>query len=271
MKKNSKKRVLLSSVAMLMVATVSLGTATYAWFTSSTSATADKLSVKTVKSSELKLSNIATDWTDQLHYNVVGKVLKPASSADGENWYTATAASKSAGTAKVDTAEKLSSLDGYVFADQLNVSNAGKADVDNVKIKFTLGETQQAAGAGYLRLALVEVDKRGADAEITGSFKDGVYAKAEDTAQAISELTVSGGKVTAIVDEKVDAKAGTNVEFSVGKLVGVGSTTEGVNSKYYNLYVWFEGQDADCKDANAGNEMQEITFTVEGDTVITTA
>ena len=56
MKTNSRKRLLVSSVAMLLVAMLALGTATYAWFTQNTQATADNLSVKTVKASELKLA-----------------------------------------------------------------------------------------------------------------------------------------------------------------------------------------------------------------------
>ena len=57
MKKNSKKRVLLSSVAMLMVGAVSLGTATYAWFTQDTSATANGVNVKTSKMSSLQIAS----------------------------------------------------------------------------------------------------------------------------------------------------------------------------------------------------------------------
>ena len=41
MKTSSKRRVLISSVAMLLVAMLALGTATYAWFTVDTKATAD--------------------------------------------------------------------------------------------------------------------------------------------------------------------------------------------------------------------------------------
>lgn len=252
--KSFRKKALLSSLSMLLVATVAVGSATFAWFTSSTSATADQLSVKTVQASELKLSKTTGDWTDQLKYATVGKVLKPASSADGVNWFSANAASKAASTAKADTIKKLSSLDGYVFKEQLNVSNYGGAPVNGVTINFSLDETEAASGANYLRLALVEVNKRAADATITGNFKDGVYAKAADTADALTEESLSN-------TETVTAKAGSNVSFSVGDLTA--KNTEG-STKYYNLYVWFEGQDTDCFDTNAGNEMPNITFTVSG-------
>lgn len=259
MKTTSRKRLLISSVAMLLVAMLALGTATFAWFTQNTQAKADELSVQTVKASELKLSDDTNDWTDQLHYNAVDEVLKPASSADGVHWYTAVAAKKDAFTASATPTTPLTNLDGYVFKNQLNVANMGGSAVNGVKIKFTLSETPSKPGKTYLRLALVEVDKKGKDATITGNFKDGVYAVGADTANAFTPD--AGG--TAVTTEKVDAKAGTSVEFSVGNLGAAGS---GTDAKYYNLYLWYEGQDVDCSDYNAGNTMPKITFTVTGDT-----
>lgn len=257
MKTTSRKRLLVSSVAMLLVAMLALGTATYAWFTQNTTATANGLSVKTVQASELKLAKIEGEWTDSLNYETLGKVLKPASSADGVNWFAATAESKTAYTAKAGSIEKLTStnMDKYVFADQLNVSNAGGAAVDHVTISFTVGETQKAADAGYLRVALVEAETRAAGATIKGDFTESVYAKAVDSAAAFT--STAGGTTT------INAKSGANVSIDIGTLQP--KDTDG-STKYFNLYVWFEGQDTDCKDANAGNVMPEITFSVTGAT-----
>jgi hypothetical protein len=246
---------------MLLVALVALSTATFAWFTTSTQATADKLSVKTVKSSEIKLSSKNISWTDQLHYGLMGKVLKPASSADGINWFTATAAGKSASTAKTDTIAPLTNLDGYVIAEELNVQNAGKAEVENVTISWTLSETEATSGAGYVRMALVPVESKGAD-PTAANFKAGVYAAGTDTAEAYTY-----DESNAIKTATVAAADGTNGSITIDKLTAVG--TEGA-TKYFNLYVWFEGQDTDCYDVNAGNEMPEITFTVTGKTIETT-
>ena len=58
MKTTSRKRLLISSVAMLLVAMLALGTATFAWFTQSTTATANGINVKTIKSSELVISKL---------------------------------------------------------------------------------------------------------------------------------------------------------------------------------------------------------------------
>lgn len=265
MKTSSRKRLLVSSVAMLLVAMLALGTATFAWFTQNTTATADQLSVKTVKSSELQLAATTGEWTDQLHYNYEGKVLKPASSANGTNWFSATAAAKTNFAAGTDTAE-LNDLTGYVFKEQLNIRNNGGAVVDDVTISFALSETEAASGK-YLRLALVKADKRGADAVVTeANFKAGVYASEADTADAFKYDTDGA----TIITDTVAAKSGASASLNIGSLNGK-DATDGSNLAYYNLYVWFEGQDTDCYDANAGNEMPPITFSVTGNTVETVA
>lgn len=257
----TKKRALISSVAMLLVAIIALGTATFAWFTKNTQATADKLSVKTIKASELQLSKTTGDWSDQIHYDYMDQTLKPASSVDGTNWFTAVAKGQSSYESAEGNADNISDkLDGYVFKEQLNVRNNGKAAVENVKIKFNLQETEANNGR-YLRLALVPASKRGADATVTKEdFKKSVFASAADSAKALVDATKQ--------EELVTALDGTNGEVKVGNLAGKDDKTEGaVSVKYYNLYVWFEGQDEDCKNANSGNDMPEVKFTVEGDPV----
>lgn len=257
----TKKRALISSVAMLLVAIIALGTATFAWFTKNTQATADKLSVKTIKASELQLSKQTGDWSDQIHYDYMDQTLKPASSVDGTNWFTAVAKGQSSYVSADGDAENISEkLDGYVFKEQLNVRNNGKAAVGNVKIKFHLKETEANNGK-YVRLALVPASKRGAEAIVTKEdFQKSVFAAGIDSAKALVDATKQ--------EELVTALDGTNGEVTVGDLAGKDDKTEGaVSVKYYNLYVWFEGQDEDCKNANSGNDMPEVKFTVEGDPV----
>lgn len=259
----TKKRALISSVAMLLVAIIALGTATFAWFTKSTSATAENLSVKTVKASEIMLSDNDTthDWTDQLDYNTLGKVLKPASSADGVHWYTANATNKGSYEAPTPSSTIPEDQIGkYVFKNQLNVSNMGAAAVEKVTISFNLKEGVQKPGAKYLRLALVEADKRGTDANIIGDFASCVYAEGTDKADAF----VPNDEGTSVITKKISTKDGSNASVTIGDL---GAKDTATSTKYYNLYVWFEGQDTDCYDYNAGNVMSPITFTVTGDTV----
>lgn len=265
MKAKSRKRLLISSVAMLLVAMLALGTATFAWFTSSTTATAKKLSVKTVKASELQVSSAAVDWTDTLEYNKQNVVLKPASSVDGTNWFAADAVDKSGyATTAANVTDISSSLNGYVLVDQLNVRNNGQAAVNDVTISFSISETEAGASGKYFRMALVPVDAKGGT-PTAANFSGNVYAAAADSAAAIATLTPAAGETPAsFTTSTISASSGASVNKNIGSLTASG--TEG-SVKYFNLYLWFEGQDEDCKDATAGNYTPDIQFTVTGDTV----
>ena len=260
--KNTKfrRRALISSVAMLLVA---LGSATFAWFTSSTTATASGINVQTTQASELQISKTNLSWGTSVNYNKTG-VFEPASSEDGTHWYTTEAGAR-------DNYEKKSSasfnaltssnIGDYVYEESLNVKNAGTAPVDNVTISWSWPETAATSGAYYLRIALVEVTPSGeAFTETTlgaakpadaAAFRAGVYAA--DTTSYNPVDSTGAVSATAISPKNT-------YSINVGKL------TSGA-IKYYKLFVWFEGQDTDCKDTNAGNQMPSISFNVTGTTV----
>ncbi len=240
MKTKTKRRVLISSVAMFAVAVVSLSTATYAWFTSSTTATGSGINVKTVKSSDLVISKSDKDWKTLVAYGVANKVLLPASTSTGTSWFTAeaddrTESGKKAGTDFVG----ISDGENYYFQEQLNLLNRGEATVENVRISFS-GLTNK-----YARVAIVEADAQG---NINGDFKKSVY-------------DVDG----AAYDAVEDATSTTSITPKTTYTINVGSLNHN-DVKYYNIYVWFEGQDVDCFDGNAGQSIEDITFTVTGKT-----
>ena len=92
MKTTSRKRLLISSVAMLLVAMLALGTATFAWFTQDTRSYADQINAKTSKVSSLVLSKQdRTNWQSHIQYGVDGRVMYPASSSNGSQWFYANA------------------------------------------------------------------------------------------------------------------------------------------------------------------------------------
>lgn len=248
MKKNSKKRVLLSSVAMLMVATVSLGTATYAWFTSSTTTTANGLNVKTVKSSELVISKSDRNWQQTINYAQSGATLRPVSSADGTNWYTASAKDKSSYAKDGDFSSVASELGSYVYSEELNIANKGEADVDDVTISITNFTNN------YGRIALVKVDSAG-NAIDGSTFAGSVYDTEDEDYEAASSTTAT---------TTIDPSKTTTI--NVGTLVGKTGDSDLGGAVYYKLYVWFEGQDTDCYDTNAGQEIGDITFSISGTT-----
>ena len=229
---------------MLLVAMLALGTATFAWFTSSTVATANGINVRTSKASKLEISKSDLAWGTLVDYNVDNKLLLPASSADGSAWFKADAAAATASTLKAGTIASVTDTASYVIMDQLNVHNAGEAAVENVKIEFSVPNS-------YLRVALVPAAAGGPTAANTGTFSACVY---DADGAAYDALTATDGSATSITPK-------TTYTVNLG-------TLESEDVQYFNLYVWFEGQDVDCYDATAGQVVSDIEFTVTGDTVV---
>lgn len=198
------------------------------------------------------------------------KTYIPVSTADGNAWYTANAADKKSYAAKADTLATLveaKKAGDYYFADQLNVKNAGEADVENVTINFSIDKNSNRTG--YYRIALVPVtDAEENTSNLPSPTAKNFFATKVDDADTLQN-------VYGLADSKgYKALKGTNVATDVTALVKPNSTLS-VNvgtltaeqAKYYNLYVWFEGQDEDCYDKLAGASIPDINFTVTGDTV----
>lgn len=250
----TRKSLLISSVAMLLVAMLALGTATFAWFTSSTTTTANGLNVKTIKSSELVISKSDRQWGQTINYAKNNTVLRPASSAvGGTTWFTADAKNKLSYERTGNFSSVSSELGAYVFVEELNIANKGEADVEGVTITITNFTNN------YGRIALVPVKDDGS--AISGkTFAGNIYdTEGEDyypAASATAEAT------TAI-------KPSTSTTIDVGTLAGK-TTSDLGGAAYFDLYVWFEGQDTDCYDTNAGQPIGDITFTISGTTVVTT-
>ena len=268
MKTSSRKRLLVSSVAMLLVAMLALGTATYAWFTTDSTTTASGINVQTTKKSTLVVSSVDSGWTDNLNYKL-NKPFQPASSNDGVNWYKAVADSITSYAAT--NGEKIANPkeeNGNVFINMLNVKNEGAEAATEVHIKANLNETQ-TNGVNYVRVALVPAKVKSGEnyVDVTDStrstatvaspsdFTDNIYGtgSANLVDHVGADKKATSGAIVA--DSDATAAKGMAIDVNLGKL-------DPGAAKYYMLMVWFEGQSENCKDANAGNTLNNLTFSI---------
>lgn len=250
MKAKSRKRLLISSVAMLLVAMLALGTATFAWFTQNTTATANNIYAKTVKASTLLISKANHDWQTSVSYtqgsSTSSQIMFPASSGNGTSWFEATSDNETTGAFKAGTIKAVTPAGTnakFVYAEELNVKNGGDAgspSISNIEIEWSWPE----GTADYARVALVECNESGA---VTGTFTTSVYAKNNREYQGLTATSGTGAAIT--------PKTTTSVN--------VGTLAAGA-AKYYKLFVWFEGQDTACIDTNAGQTINGLEFTVTG-------
>lgn len=257
MKTNAKKRMLVSSVAMLLIAMIALGTATFAWFTTSTNPYADQFSAKTTKQSTLLLSDKSrTGWTSHLEYKVANKTMYPAS-GNGTAWVKGTAGD--ALTGAIDTATLQSVLPSpapglnaadYVYVNELNLKNNGTADIKNVAIDFYLNTDNNGGSAEYARVALVPINGTEVGADDLVALGDNVYSTTAKSYKPIIDTTGTEGT-------QINTKTRFHVDVTTGNEV---MTPDAV--KYFKLFVWFEGQDDACTDANSGKKIPGLKFDV---------
>lgn len=255
MKANSRRRVLISSMAMLLVALVALSTATFAWFTTSSSATADGINASTTKSSKLLVAKKDLDFKDSISYGF-DDVLRPATSTDGSNWYknTADAIDNYASTSEFSPVSN-TELENYVYVEMLNIKNEGDTAINDVEITVTTGTL-----SSFARVAIVPCDAQTVantmPAVTAANFKANIYGLAKDrtwepmngdTSVTTDDFKTVGAANGAVIDAE---------NFAAGAV------------KSYKIFVWFEGQDADCFDTtNATLVAPTISFSVAGSAV----
>lgn len=257
MKTTSRKRLLISSVAMLLVAMLALGTATFAWFTTSTNPYADNFSAKTTKQSTLLLSDSSrTGWTSHLDYNAGNKIMYPAS-GNGTSWVKGTASNSLTGVIDQNTLQAVapSPAQGviptdYLFAQELNLKNNGTADIKDVSIDFYLNTSDNKDAAEYARVALVPIDGTKVTADDYVALGNNVYSTTTKTYNPIIKTDGTEGT-------QISTKTTFHVDVTTGDEV-----MKPDEVKYYKLYVWFEGQDEKCVDALSGQKIPGLKFDV---------
>lgn len=246
----SRKKMLISSVAMLLVALVALGSATYAWFSVSKTVTADSISVKAVATAGLEISiDNENDYDTSKSFTATQASLKPVSwatgsahgfipagnvgsdgayTATGDGSYTDTGVVPEAAPTKGEAAAKNTYFATYkvwVRSASEDGTETGTRVAHDVQAKVIAEGGSPKSGITFVRAQLV-------DETTAGNTK--VFANTAETTAAISTDT---GDTTNV----------TNVAF--GSPQNVTSTDTTTNGKAYTLYVWYEGVDPQCTDA----------------------
>ena len=221
MKANSRRRVLISSVAMLLVALVALSTSTYAWFSTKTTANAENVHVATSQASSLVLSLDQQTWASTIDLGLTGTV-EPASTADLTNWFKATSTGYDEGTVDTTTIEAAAQNTNYL-AKTFYIKSIGQEMTVNWNL--LLDSNNNTTAMSFARVALT----------CDGASK--IWWSNDGT--STNALTSATGATSAVTSK-------TDVSGSLATLEA---------DKVYTLviYTWYEGQDAQCIDTNAGN------------------
>lgn len=264
--KKSRKRILLSSIAMLLVALVALGSATFAWFTLQKTVTANTMLVKATakKGIEITIDNGDTVDSSTKSYNAQELALQPVSwissktvtgmIPDGDvtntdGTYSGTFKSAGSVPTAVSTQgqEGVSSNANSTYFRVYRVGVRSAQNSDGTYTPHTLSATVTiAAGAttdatNYARVALCK-----------GSTVLNTYAD-QDLADTVNKPINASGTATGVA----------TVASGTATLDATNLKTDNAGTiEYYDLVVWFEGTDVDCKDANVDRSIAvAISFT----------
>lgn len=241
MKHTSRKKMLLSSIAMLLVAMMALGTATFAWFTSNPNADATGLSLKTTAATGLV---IKTDTDEVWSHNATlakdkaTQNLTPVSQSqtEADKFFTATAEKASAYEKNSDDA--IGASNGFykenIYCRLSDGSDAASAADKKVILKgITITANENATMQNCIRVAVADKDNN-----LLGTW-------ALNTSKANGVLTPDAGAFS-------PALATASKSLTVDTGLTALSANASDESNYITVYVYLDGQDGDCYSDKVG-------------------
>lgn len=267
-----RKRALISSVAMLLVAIVALGSATFAWFNTQNSATAQTITAQTTKGSDITLSetggNAPSPWTHNLnfmddntnHKYTLGDntALVPVTTKNFSNWYTVNAADYDSGFATDTPSPVQITNEAHIKHSYLYVKSTKAQNVTITPVVTTTNEDD----AKFIRMAFVPI--------ATSTTISGHKATTE---QKVTKTTIwydtalndrsksSWNAANQAAESQWDSSNAVLNDSMTDPIVLENVTADAING--FEVWVWAEGTDFDCHDENAGTNVT-ITFNVKG-------
>ncbi len=262
-----RKKALLSSVAMLLVALVALGSATFAWFAANPNANASGLSLKTTAASGLVIKTTTdTTWSHEakLYKGQTDPYdLQPVSQnqATAANFVTVEAAASDKWEMKKGADINTASKSAYYAEDVFFKLTTGSAAEPTAKVNVTgVTITMADLAEGENDPALFNAI-RVAVADASGKV---IATYAPNTAGANGVLTGKDaeGNPTTEAFTKLDT-VGTGKKDDCGF---TGLTVAEDASKKVTVYVYLDGQDTCCKSDNVtAVDAREIVKSVQVD------
>lgn len=264
--KNTRKKLLVSSVAMLLVAVLALSTATFAWFTTNPTVNADGLSLKATASAGLQILSLSEkNLGEDFDTNTVIKAIKDANAnnaivtaPDGETLGTPVSIDRSANAVSFYTTQADNEWD--------EVKAAGAAITP---------ETVNAVETLFLRTSLdnnKSVEVKSATVTIEPSEKDDAATKLYPairvslvdgaTNNVIGTWSPSGAENGYLTATAVQAdNADTDDIVASGTAVAMSKSVTYAGTDAVRMYVWLDGEDPECFTQNVEN-LKELVKTI---------
>ena len=278
---------LIPALAMLLVSAILLGTSTFAWFSMNTQVSATGMQVQAVAEDGLLIINEqdadqAANWkvSAQATYNTAA-ALAPTSTSDVTAWYhnksdaptTAKAGQASNTYTTLSGSKWLRDTNGAYYYDDDAGSDKDAGEnyytlLNKFYIKSSGAEIALGTGNTYQALYINKVQVTGntsspdLDKALRVAVKVGsqlfIYAPFEGATLSYNVA----GSATATTATQVPANFILNTVTNTTTLPAIG--TEKANTVPVEIYLYFEGEDANCKSENLTATLDtlsvEVTF-----------
>ena len=256
---NSLKKQLVAAVAMVCVSAVALGSSTYAWFVANNKVQATGMTVQAQSEGGIVISNESkTDWKISASASHQEKTqLIPTSTADTKNWYHNV--SDDAGSAKAgQTASTYTKLNLTTDNNGVGKDNANKQYY--LLNKFYIKSSAEAVDSGKIYIQKVTASGVAASAKLDASLRVAIVMGDK----AYIYAPVNGATLTYKVGGAADgttAMSAVNV-VNTETVTGIPANTT-VNPLEAAVYIYFEGEDGECKSENIMSTLDSLQLTVD--------
>lgn len=252
--KNMRKKALLSSVAMLLVAVVALSGATYAWFSANSTANLSSIDFTSSKASSLLIAEKDTEPAASEYAAVVtrtwNQALVPCSSANGTSFYAVTNSSAKA-DGDLQTVEAISQTSSGYLHKTLWFKSDAPADV-RLSSLTTTAETLNLSSA--MRVALVPAGGTATIYGVAGADTyNGITGTTSYVAGSATFAALYAGTATGVNTTEVTAIEANNTSAA---FVSLAAGT----AKQVDLYIWLEGNDSACTNNISGGTLSGMSF-----------
>ncbi len=276
MKAKTRRSLLISSVAMLLVAMLSLGTATYAWFTNTTTATAENAQVTVAAPSGLVIAAVISgtrapaasayasrlnlaDESTGLMKNVV---LEPTSFNAIETLTADPKFFKVEMNSDKVVSEIKKTTENYFAIDIYGKLSGTGTDTKMVSLKNITGIDSSVPGK-VVRCAFYGVNDAGK------AYLRKAYTNFDTSNPTVYPVTTEGSglSIQAGADYTIpsgDSHVGTGLTTATFSTSQEIKTVDHSGTLLGTLYFWVEGQDPDCHNQTDPADEAALLSTVSG-------
>ena len=246
-----KMRKLIPALAMLLVSAVMMSTASFAWFSMSTQATASGMSVQAVADAGILISNGGGAWTSSATATTASANLRPVNTKDGSAWYWTT--STNAADANVGKTTN-------TFTPVTPINETTNYFLYN---KFYIKSSSTNAVAGVINLSNIEITES-EDYDLNEAARVLVkcgtnYYIYSMSARTYKVVTVTSGTVS-MTEFTSTADGAQTAQLFSGNVPAVSADAAGAVA--VEVYVYYEGEDANCFSNNLKDAVATISVSL---------